>query len=64
MSALFKEIEIQENAIRKDPINRTTELLQKYLITLTNSKTPFDSQPLYMVLFSIGLIADTLARAV
>lgn len=40
MSALFKEIEIQENAIRKDPINRTTELLQKYLITLTNSKTP------------------------
>lgn len=29
MSALFKEIEIQENAIRKDPINRKTELLQK-----------------------------------
>jgi hypothetical protein len=29
MSALFKEIEIQENAIRKDPINRTSELLQK-----------------------------------
>lgn len=29
MSALFKEIEIQENAIRKDPINRTSELLKK-----------------------------------
>ena len=29
MSALFQEIEIQENAIRKDPMNRTSELLQK-----------------------------------
>ena len=29
MSALFQEIEIQENAIRKDPINRTSEILKK-----------------------------------
>lgn len=29
MSALFKEIEIQENAIRKEPLNRTSELLKK-----------------------------------
>lgn len=29
IAALFKEIEIQENAIRKDPLNRTSELLKK-----------------------------------
>ncbi|MEK0440798.1 MAG: hypothetical protein RLZZ504_1714 [Bacteroidota bacterium] len=29
MFALFQEIEIQENAIRKDPLNRTSELLQR-----------------------------------
>jgi hypothetical protein len=27
--ALFQEVEIQENAIRKDPIQRSTELLKK-----------------------------------
>jgi hypothetical protein len=29
MAALFTEIEIQENAIRKDPLHRTSELLKK-----------------------------------
>jgi len=27
--AMFSEIEIQENAIRKDPIQRSSELLKK-----------------------------------
>ena len=29
MVAIFSEIEIQENLIRKDPIKRSTELLKK-----------------------------------
>jgi hypothetical protein len=39
MVAIFSEVEIQENLIRKDPIKRSSELLKKVFNYADNNST-------------------------